>query len=298
MQWILAGCSLGEYFSLIIKRAFETRRIKATAMSSSSLTLQRRLARILARGGIAKTCADREAAIILRHSARNDAERLATLRAETRMPLQYVLGEWDFHRLIGIMCRPPCLCPRPETEELVELVIEKTEQAFDGSQPERLLDIGTGTGAIAISLLKHWPETKCVAIDPNPDACELALDNAAKFGVDARLDIRNCDAADFFAAPDSCGGISLIVSNPPYLKSCEMLDLDPELLHEDPRALDGGTDGADIVRTILDGVQASKRRCPVYMEVHPDHPQLLADEGRPPVSVHRDMSNTPRFVVY
>lgn len=162
-------------------------------------------------------------------------EGLATRRL-AREPVARILGEKAFYGL-DFMLSPETLVPRPETELLVDLALE----ALAGIAAPRILDLGTGTGCIIVSILAHLPSATAVATDLSRDALDTARVNAARHGVAARLDFRQ---GDWFAALGSGERFDLIVSNPPYILSAEIAGLDLEVREHDPRtALDGGEDG-------------------------------------------------------
>jgi release factor glutamine methyltransferase len=196
-----------------------------------------------------------------------EAVLLAALgeRRERRVPLQHLLGEVPFHE-VTLAVGPGALVPRPETECLVEAVLETV--APTGA----LLDWGTGSGAIAIALLHALPGWTGVAADRSPAALALARRNAARNGVADRLRIV---AADYSAAavptpaapPPSAppaaraplpgASYDLVVSNPPYVRTSDIDGLMPEVRLHDPReALDGGPDGLDAYRHLARGLSA------------------------------------------
>jgi release factor glutamine methyltransferase len=171
------------------------------------------------------------------------------LRRERREPLQLILGEVPFHDAT-LTVEPGVFLPRPETELLVEAVLA-------AHPPDRgtLLEWGTGTGAIAIALLRSLPGWKAIAADRSLAALDLAARNAARNGVADRFEATQSDftrpaAPSFPGAP-----FHLVVSNPPYIKSGDLPGLMPEVRDHDPReALDGGEDGLDAHRHLARGL--------------------------------------------
>lgn len=160
-------------------------------------------------------------------------------------PLQYLLGVQEFYGR-EFQVSSAVLIPRPETEFLVEEVL-KQKRLF-GSSP-LLVDIGTGSGAIAITLAAEWPEARVIAIDISPDALAMARRNADKLGVAARIQFLQGD----LIAPLLEQGLrpDLVVSNPPYIPSADCEELDIEVRDHEPRlALDGGEDGLNPYRVI------------------------------------------------
>jgi release factor glutamine methyltransferase len=176
-------------------------------------------------------------------------ERLAG-RRERREPLQLILGSVPFHDAT-IEVDPGVFLPRPETEGLVEAVL--TVLPARG----RLLDWGTGTGAIAVALLRALPGWMAVAADRSPPALALASRNAARNGVAARLRVVEADFSSPAPRPLVGSPFDLVVSNPPYVRRADIEGLMPEVKGHDPReALDGGPDGLDAYRFLARGLRA------------------------------------------
>jgi len=162
-------------------------------------------------------------------------------------PLQYILGKTEFMGL-DFKVNEAVLIPRPETERLVEKAIEYAKQNKTG----RVLDLGTGSGCIAVSLAKYAPELKIDASDISPEALVIAKENAAAHGAGI-----NFVVSDLFSALEY-KEYGLIVSNPPYIASAQIRELQPELSFEPVLALDGGADGLDFYRRII-------RQAPDYL---------------------------------
>lgn len=165
----------------------------------------------------------------------------ALRRREAREPIQYILGEWEFFGLTFSL-NSDTLIPRPDTETVVEQAIRLLPQGA------RFCDIGTGSGAIAVSILHARPDTSAVAVDINENALAAAVANAKANGVFDRFTPR----LDDVFSPDFLSGehFDAVISNPPYIASAEVDMLAPELGFEPRRALDGGTDGYDFYRAI------------------------------------------------
>lgn len=171
-------------------------------------------------------------------------------RRAAREPLQYILGETPFRELV-LTCDRRALIPRPETEELVGLVLKR----LPTGRPVRLADLGTGTGAIALSLAKERPDADVTAADFSADALALARGNAVRGGLDARVHFVR---SDWFASVD--GDFDAIVSNPPYLTDDEMRSAEPEVREHEPRsALYAPDDGFADLEQILRGAKARLR---------------------------------------
>ncbi|KAL4226561.1 HemK methyltransferase member 1 [Mactra antiquata] len=168
-----------------------------------------------------------------------------------RTPVQYVIKEWDFIDMTLEMC-PPVLIPRPETEELASMVVNSLQSS--NVKNGLFLEIGCGTGAVSLYILKCLPKMRCVAVDISSVACDLTLRNASFYDLQDRLTVIHGDAFTdaTLSQLQHYGRYNIIVSNPPYITSTDMLLLQPEVkLYEDHRALYGGEDGLDIARNIL-----------------------------------------------
>jgi len=190
-----------------------------------------------------------------------------------RMPIQYIAGNWDF-RNITIKVRPPVFIPRSETEQLVDIVLERlsVDKSF------RLLEIGPGSGNICLSLLHERDNLTVTALERSKSATELTKENGQDLGLSSRLTVIQGKAED--CTNFSAGQFDAIVSNPPYILRKDLLDLAPEIsLYEDLRALDGGADGLDVVMAI---VKLGSRLLPadgkIFLEVDPCHPHILPSQ--------------------
>lgn len=168
-------------------------------------------------------------------------------RRSAREPLAYITGRQEFWSL-EFYVTPDVLIPRPETERLVEIALDC---AREGTQDRtiKVLDIGTGSGAIAVSLAKDLPNAVVWATDISVAALKVADGNAQRHGVAERIHFVH---GDLFAPVNGVpGGFDLIVSNPPYVRNAEIDTLQPEVSRWEPRgALDGGAEGLDFYRRI------------------------------------------------
>ena len=212
-------------------------------------------------------------------------------------PIQYILGRWDFHHLTGIIIREPMLCPRPETEELVEHVLGEIDSLLLSRHKKeekiRILDVGSGTGAIGIAIANRYPnKVQVVSIDVLRDAVDLSTDNAEKFlsrhfegdqqSIENLYRAVLSSAKDFNLEENGCErGFDIVVSNPPYIPVRDMGALSSDVLkHESELALCGGDDGLDVVRDIVRNLprwmpdDSGPRYC--WMEVDDSHPRILA----------------------
>lgn len=176
------------------------------------------------------------------------AIRQLVARRASREPLQYILGHTEFWSL-PMKVKPGVLIPRGDTEILVEEALRTLEEQQDDLGGP-VLDVGTGSGAIAIAIAHSCPDLPVQAMDISPEAVELALSNAKLNDVSER--VRFC-LQDMAHLCDCCGGgpYRLIVSNPPYITRAEMAELMPEVKDHEPHlALEAGEDGLDCYRLL------------------------------------------------
>lgn len=163
-------------------------------------------------------------------------------------PVHRILGRREFFGL-ELKLSPETLEPRPDTEVLVELALAEGRRIVGTRGACRILDLGTGTGAIGLALANGLPEANVTLTDVSADALATARRNAETLGLAGRVATL---ASDWFDHVE--GVFDLIVSNPPYIPSAEIGSLAREVRDFDPlRALDGGTDGLDAYRAIADG---------------------------------------------
>ncbi len=184
--------------------------------------------------------------------------------------------------------------PRPDTELLVEAVLGRFTDTGDAV---RILDIGTGTGVIAVTLLAELQKAVATAVDISDDALETARKNANLHGVEGRLD---CVQSDLFEK--LTGKFDVIVSNPPYVESSEIERLQAEVRLHDPRAaLDGGEDGLDFYRLILaGGAEFLSNGGELFLEIGEGQlesvSQIVGDTGWCVSDVLRDMLGVNRVI--
>lgn len=178
-------------------------------------------------------------------------------RRRERYPLQFILEEaWFYGRKFYV--NPSVMAPAPETEVLCELAIKFVEDA--PIERPRVLDIGTGSGVIAVTLAAERSDAAVVALDISLDALEVARRNAHDLGVSERVDFRLSDFYDKVAPGET---FDLILSNPPYISEKEYPTLQEEVLHDPKIAMTAGEDGLDAIRAIIRGA-----------------PDFLAPDGR------------------
>jgi release factor glutamine methyltransferase len=178
----------------------------------------------------------------------NEAARLEnfTERRLAGEPVARILGVREFWGL-ALQLSPATLVPRPDTETVVELALEMERGEHRPHPPQRIADLGTGSGAILLALLSEWREATGIGTDISPQALQTASHNAARLGLASRAAFVACN----YAAALS-GTFDLIVSNPPYIRSAEIAGLGREVREYDPHgALDGGIDGLDAYRVLI-----------------------------------------------
>lgn len=210
-------------------------------------------------------------------------------------PVAYLVGHREFFGLDFRVSRD-VLIPRPDTETLVVAGLE-----FLATRPQpRVLDVGTGSGCIAISLAVNAPNAILVATDQSAAALEIARENAARHGVDDRIRFVE---GDLYAPLSVSEPFDLIVSNPPYIASAEIDTLAPDVrLHEPRAALDGGPDGLAIIRRLLADARAFLSPAGgLLIEISSEQAesvtQLLAASGAfEDIRVIHDLSRQPRVV--
>jgi release factor glutamine methyltransferase len=219
----------------------------------------------------------------LTEAERADARELVRRRGQ-REPLAYVLGEWGFRRLV-LKTDARALIPRPETE----IVVERALALIAGIDNPRVLDVGAGTGAIALAIAQEHPGAHVLATDTSQEAVALATENAT--ALELSVEIRH---GDLLAGAD--GPFDLIVSNPPYVLADELASLEPEVRDHEPR--DALVDEqqtvrlADAARTVLDGW--------LVLEVHEAHADAVVSHlttlSYVDVKITPDLAGKPRVV--
>jgi len=227
-----------------------------------------------------------------------EAMRRGMARLTKGEPLQYVLGEWDF-RTLTLKCDRRALIPRPETEELVTRVLSFLR---DGGGSKRLVvDVGTGTGAIILSLAKEFAgDAVFLGTDVSEEAVALAKENAVRCGLADRVKFAVADGLDDFDEPQS---VDVIVSNPPYIESSVCETLDPRVRDFEPRlALDGGASGLDFYdRYLGDAVNLLKPGGAVFFEIGENQGeavrQLMFDYGFDDIRIEKDDAGHDRYAL-
>jgi release factor glutamine methyltransferase len=223
-----------------------------------------------------------------------DLDSLA-LRRLNGEPVSRIIGEREFWGL-KFALNEATLDPRPETELLVGDAIAFAEQ----KRSPKLIDLGTGSGAIAIAILSALPKAKAIATDISEDALAAAKKNAERHGVAGRIEFKQ---GAWWAAVPHTEVFDLIVSNPPYIASGQIETLQPEVRLFDPKAaLDGGWDGLECYRAIAS--QAARRLSPeglVLLEIGSNQAEtvsrIFSRAGFQRVEVQKDLSGLDRLVL-
>jgi release factor glutamine methyltransferase len=169
-------------------------------------------------------------------------------RRERREPISSIIGRREFWGL-EFEVGPAVLAPRPETELILDEALARLPRTAATGRGELMIDVGTGSGCLAVCLAREFPTARVVATDISQPALEIAASNAARLGVAGRVAFVLTSLLDGVAGP-----AELIVSNPPYVPTADLAGLPPEVRDWEPRtALDGGADGLDLVRLLFRG---------------------------------------------
>ncbi len=221
-----------------------------------------------------------------------EAMRRGIKRLAAGEPVQHILGHVTFHSH-RFKVDPRALIPRPETELLVEAVLDWPEPGDDAL----VVDVGTGSGCIVISLALARPGWRCVGLDISADALALARENAAALGVETRIAFAQAGLSDCLD-PESADAI---VANLPYIASGECDRLPRDVRDFDPRtALDGGPDGLDVIRDIVpDAAIALRPGGRLFLEIGETQAaavqRILEAEGFREITISRDLAGRDRI---
>lgn len=233
-------------------------------------------------------------------AAELDVLRPLVARRANREPLQHIVGDTSF-RGFRIKCDPRALIPRPETEELVDLAKARLE----GIENPFIVEVGTGTGAIAISCAKEIAGVTVLATDISGDALALAKENAEINQLTDAASPLQFTQGDLLGAVTTDSKIHCLIANLPYIPDGEKEKLQPEVGNFDPAlALFGGADGLDLVRKLL--TQTENRLAPgapILLEIGSEQAAMLeAEAANYPwlkfIASHRDYCGNIRFVEY
>lgn len=222
-------------------------------------------------------------------------EELAPLRELVRRrgqgePLQHLLGTVEFCGRV-FLCDKRGLVPRPETEELVELILRST----GNHQPSTILDVGTGSGVIALSLAARFPEAKITATDISDDALALAQENAARLGLQVTFEKTNLlDGID--------DRFDLIVANLPYIATGDRPTLSREVLHDPEVALFSGERGTEMICKLIDAAREQLRAggllaLEIGLGQADELSSLMAEKNYHDIEQIRDYGGVTRFLL-
>ncbi|MEM7065690.1 MAG: peptide chain release factor N(5)-glutamine methyltransferase [Cyanobacteria bacterium P01_B01_bin.77] len=221
-------------------------------------------------------------------------------RLTERVPVQYLVGETPWRDLM-LTVTPDVLIPRPETELMVDIVKDWVEQQGEIACPQVWADLGTGSGAIAISIAKAFPQSQVLAVDVSSAALDIARHNAQRNQAE---NIQFCQSSWFDTLANWQGQLSGVITNPPYIPSSQVvLGLAPEVTHHEPhQALDGGTDGLDDIRLLIEQAPQFLRPGGLWLTEHMQGQAqtiaaLLADANvYQDIQIHKDLADIERFV--
>ncbi|HVG28876.1 MAG TPA: peptide chain release factor N(5)-glutamine methyltransferase [Pyrinomonadaceae bacterium] len=243
----------------------------------------------------------RDRAFLIAHSddaLAPDAHKLFRERVGRRAagePAQYITGRQEFYGL-DFEVGPAVLIPRPETELLVETALG----LLRGVREPRVCDVGTGSGCVAVALLRERPDARAVAVDISPAALRVASRNAARHAVAARLALVASDCFD--ALDDAAHKFDLVASNPPYVAEGDLDTLQREVRDHEPRmALTPGGDGLSVIRRLLEGAPRFLRGggCLVFEIGYDQHgavERLIDARVWTLLGIYKDLQGVPRTV--
>jgi release factor glutamine methyltransferase len=224
-----------------------------------------------------------------------ELERIRPLvrRRGNREPVAWIIGSKGFYEHEFIV-KPNLLCPRPDTETLVQTTLELIPE----DKEYFIADIGCGTGCIGLSILLARPKSKLYAVDISQAAIDCTKENVQKFSLSERVAVLR---GEYLNPIPKNRSIDILVSNPPYIPSKDIDDLQPEVSQHEPRiALDGGTDGLSVYNILIPKA-AERVRVAVAVEVGFDQASQVAEimtrSGLRDINIQKDLSGTNRVVV-
>ncbi|MEM8782425.1 MAG: peptide chain release factor N(5)-glutamine methyltransferase [Planctomycetota bacterium] len=231
--------------------------------------------------------------------AERDTLRDLVRRATNHEPVDYLVGHATFFAQ-EFAVSPAVLVPRPSTETLVEHALQTLRTSTPG--PLRFADVGTGSGAIAVTLLKHLPDAAAIATDLSEDALAVAEQNGQAHGVLDRLELRHGNGLEPLLSRGE-PPLDALVSNPPYIPDHEWPDVPPDVKNHEPvLALRGGIDGLDVLRPLIAGArEVVKPGGLIAFEFAADHAEnakkLARDAGWSDLDILPDHERLPRVLV-
>lgn len=212
-------------------------------------------------------------------------------------PIAYLTGSKGFWH-IELKTDQRALIPRPDTETLVELALKHIPE--DHSDTVRMMDVGTGTGAVALAMAHDCDHLHVLATDVSKDALTLAAENAKALKLEARVRFVQSDL--FASIPEGWDQLDLIVSNPPYIGTRERGDIEPNVLHFEPEeALFSGEDGLDLIKRLVPKALLHLKPkgflfCEIGHNQGPEVKRIFEEAGFAHVRVARDLGDRPRVV--
>lgn len=230
----------------------------------------------------------------LSDAQRTTMRELVQRRAKAE-PVAYLVGMREFFSL-SFKVTSDVLIPRPDTESLVMEILD----GIKGQESPQILDLCTGSGCVAVAVAKNNKSAMVTATDISPAAIAIAGNNAERHQVSDRIEFLE---SDLFAAISPQTKFDVIASNPPYIPSAEIDQLDPEVSKHEPRlALDGGADGLDILRRIIEAAPAfAKPDALLLMEFTPEQADALKaiamqHPAYSDVAIQKDLGHRPRVL--
>lgn len=213
-----------------------------------------------------------------------------------RIPVAYITEKKEFMSL-EFKIKEGVLIPRPDTENLVEAVIDYCHE--NEIEKPQIIDVGTGSGAIAVSLAHYLEKAKVVGVDISPLALKVARLNMEKHKLDERMSILKSDLLSEFIKRD-ISGIDIVVSNPPYISKKEMEKLPPEVKKEPEKALAAGEDGLDYYRRLIPQAEkVLKSGGRLFLEIgyqQAESVKKIFGENWSQIEVKKDYSENDRIV--
>lgn len=234
-----------------------------------------------------------DARVLMAHAANDALYDQFLARRIAREPVAYITGTKEFWSL-ALDVGPGVLVPRPETETLIE---EALREFPDRAAPLRVIDFGTGSGALLIAFLSEFANARGLGIDDSPDALAWAERNLAKHAMVGRCEL---SLGDWAQSPET--SFDVIFSNPPYLTRDEIAAAPPELRYEPRGALDGGPDGLDAYRALAPVIaRRLKPQARAFLEIGAGQgdavASLLAAQGLETMRIAPDLAGIARCVV-
>ncbi len=220
------------------------------------------------------------------------------MRRATGEPVAYITGHKEFYGF-DFFVTPQTLIPRPETEHIIEKVL----QLYEHNSPLRILDLGTGSGILAITLALLFPKSTSLALDIQQGALDIAQKNAKKHHVERQVNFLQADFTQDLSDIIIQADFDLIVSNPPYIETKEITQLSPEIINFEPHtALFSKRDGLDHVRGLLPNAQAAlKKDGHLLIEIGSTQGETMLqllrspDSGFSQAQIHKDLAGFDRI---